>query len=236
MPASGGTKGKGGGRSARSAETPPQRQLALFDFDGTLTRSDSLFGFVRSARGAARLALGTLWTSPALLAHGVGLLDGGLAKERFLAHFFRGWSREALQRAGREFASGALARDIRPRGLARLRWHLDQGHRVALVTASAQEWVQPWAAQHRGLEVIATELAYDSGGSFTGAFAGANCKGREKVRRIRAAYAAEDYDLLHCYGDSPSDRPMLGLAERRHRHYKPFRSADSKAARKSGRS
>lgn len=213
-----------GSKPRKSADTPPERQLALFDFDGTLTRSDSLFGFVRSARGAVRLALGTLWTSPALLGHGVGLLSGGRAKERFLAHFFRGWSREALQRAGREFALGALARDIRPRGLARLRWHLDQGHKVALVTASAQEWVRPWAEQHQGLGVIATELAYDGDGNFTGAFAGANCKGREKVRRILATYAAEDYDLLHCYGDSASDRPMLGLADRRHRHYKPFRT------------
>ena len=228
MPQAGGKPRKGGGgRRARSAETPPERQLALFDFDGTLTRSDSLFGFVRSARGPARLALGTLWMSPALLAHGVGLLDGGRAKERFLAHFFRGWSREALQRAGREFASGALARDIRPRGLERLRWHLDQGHRVALVTASPQEWIHPWAEQHQGLEVIATELAYDGDGNFTGVFAGANCKGREKVRRIQAAYAAEDYDLLHCYGDSASDRPMLGLADGPHRHYKPFRTAGS---------
>ena len=45
-----------------------------------------------------------------------------------------------------------------------------------------------------------------------GAFEGANCRGAEKVRRLREAYG-EDVALEAAYGDTDGDREMLALAQ-----------------------
>jgi phosphatidylglycerophosphatase C len=46
----------------------------------------------------------------------------------------------------------------------------------------------------------------------TGAFAGANCRGPEKVRRLREAFG-DDVRLEAAYGDTDGDKEMLALAE-----------------------
>ena len=76
-----------------------------------------------------------------------------------------------------------------------------------------------WCAD-QGLELAATE-AEVAAGRITGNFAGANCHGPEKVRRIKALLDPADYAPVHVYGDSGGDREMLALATEP--HYKPFR-------------
>jgi phosphatidylglycerophosphatase C len=46
----------------------------------------------------------------------------------------------------------------------------------------------------------------------TGAFAGPNCRGEEKVRRLRAAFG-EDMPLAAAYGDTTGDTEMLAMAD-----------------------
>ena len=45
----------------------------------------------------------------------------------------------------------------------------------------------------------------------------------EKVIRIQEEYNLSDYQEIYVYGDSPGDKPMLGLATKS--FYKPFRSS-----------
>ena len=48
--------------------------------------------------------------------------------------------------------------------------------------------------------------------SCPGAFAGPNCRGEEKVRRLRAAYG-DDVRLAAAYGDTSGDTEMLAIAD-----------------------
>ena len=98
---------------------------------------------------------------------------------------------------------------MRPRGLERVRWHQECGHRVVVVTASFRYWIEPWCAA-RGIELIATKLQ-EQQGVLTGRFDGINCNGAEKVRRVRAAYDLGVYSRIWAYGNSRGDRPMLTL-------------------------
>ena len=61
--------------------------------------------------------------------------------------------------------------------------------------------------------------ARDSGrgadGLLTGRLEGANCRGPEKARRVRALLAERGLDdaELWAYGDSPDDEPLLDYAD-----------------------
>jgi HAD superfamily hydrolase (TIGR01490 family) len=196
----------------------PARRLALFDLDGTLTRHDTMFAFVRRIRGTPRLIAGMVLLSPWLAAHRVGLLAADAAKARFLGWFFGGETREQLAAWGAAFAD-EVDQLLRPGAHDRVEWHRQNGDDVLLVSASLDWWVRPWA-ERRGLRVLCTEAAYRDG-VFAGVLATPNCSGPEKVRRIRAEVRLDEYERVFAYGDSSGDSEMLGLAHEA--AYRPFR-------------
>jgi len=73
------------------------------------------------------------------------------------------------------------------------------------------------------IPLIATEIEVDAHSRITGKILGNNCRGREKVARIRDQYRVEEFDEIFAYGDSSGDLPMLALADPDRRFYKPFR-------------
>jgi HAD superfamily hydrolase (TIGR01490 family) len=195
------------------------RHLALFDFDGTITTSDTMFGFVWHAHGPVRAWLGLLCLSPILVAHRVGLVPADRAKVALLRWFFGGQNRAAMEAWAASFAD-AIDRVVRPAALERLAWHREQGHDVVVVSASLDVWVAPWAERH-GLRLLCTSGRFD-GDVFTGDLACPNCNGAEKEARIRAALDLDAYDSVYGYGDSEGDAEMLGLADEM--WFKPFRT------------
>jgi HAD superfamily hydrolase (TIGR01490 family) len=186
------------------------QHLALFDFDGTLTRKDTLFDFARFAVGGGAYWARLAGLAPMLALHKAGLVGATAAKERFLARFFGGWPEERFRAAAASYCAGRLPAVLRPEAVRRLEWHQAQGHQVAIVSASAEDWVRPWASV-RGVEVLATQLARDQG-RLTGRLASPNCNGEEKVRRVRERFAVGDYATIYAYGDTQGDGPMLALA------------------------
>lgn len=187
-----------------------RRALALFDLDGTLTRRDTLSDLLWRSFGPAACAQGALRLAPHLVGAALGAVERDVAKVRLLRHFFRGMRVEIFRALATRYALQHLPALLRPAAEARLNWHLTQGHRVIVVSASAEDWIRPWA-EPQGVEVLATRLA-SRNGRLTGDLAGANCRGPEKVVRIRGLLEPVDYHPIHAYGDTVGDRAMLDLA------------------------
>ena len=85
---------------------------------------------------------------------------------------------------------------------------------MIIVTASPDILVWPFA---RGLGadlLLGSRLAFDEEGRITGEIDGENCRGMEKVRRIREALGL-DINVLAAYGDTDGDIEMLAMAEER---------------------
>jgi HAD superfamily hydrolase (TIGR01490 family) len=195
--------------------------IAFFDFDGTLTRRDSLADFLRFALPWPRLLWGSLCVSPVLARYALGLLDNNAAKEKILGQFLAGQFLAHWQALGDAYGVKRIPQILRSEGLARIQWHQAQGHEVVIVSASARLWLEAWARQ-LNLRLLCTELQV-SESRFTGHYAGFNCHGEEKVRRIRAAYDLTAFDEIYAYGDTSGDRPMLALASADKAFYQPFR-------------
>ncbi len=93
-------------------------QLALFDFDRTLTRCDTYARFLRAVATPSQLAQAHWTVGPWLAAR------------------------------AEDYAANELPRLSRPGMMERLAWHRDQGHRIALVSGSLDLYLRPWCAQH----------------------------------------------------------------------------------------
>ena len=203
--------------------------VALFDFDGTLTLSDTLPLFIRHATGVSGLALSMLSTLPAMIVlacsgwKSVWGIDAGSTKERLLRRCFAGRTTTEIECVGKDFVSKVDAVVAQP-VVERMKWHKAQGHKVVVVSASVEEWVRPWCEAHGVDDVISTRMVVEQG-RYTGRFDGLNCNGREKVNRIASHYTPDKFHIV-AYGNSTGDYPMFHYAHEAymcsHGHIAPF--------------
>jgi HAD superfamily hydrolase (TIGR01490 family) len=195
------------------------KRLVLFDFDGTITTSDTMFLFTRYAVGDTKFLTGMAFLALPMSLHKLGLISAQKAKEIFLTHFFEGTDLAEFDRLGKAFAETRIPAFIRPAAAEAIRAHKQAGSRIVVVSASAQDWMKHWAL-NEGLEVLATRLEVIDG-KITGKITGCNCNGEEKVSRIREHVTLSDFSQIVAYGDTKGDLPMLALATEK--HFKPFR-------------
>lgn len=201
------------------------KPLYLFDFDGTLTRSDSLILFLRYYGGTWRLIRSLLVRAPMLVLMKLRLYSNHRLKEQLFGSYFRGMPLDDFDAACQAFAR-SHSHILRPEGTATLRQALADGADAAIVSASVDNWVRPFFESFGdGISILGTQ-AEVSDGRLTGRFATPNCYGAEKVRRIRRAFPDTGQRRVVAFGDSRGDREMLRLATES--HYKPFRKTDKK--------
>ena len=194
--------------------------IAFFDFDGTITTKDTLFGIIRYQKGPAVLYAGMALLSPVLVMFKLKMLSNQRMKEIVLGLFFKGNSREKFQELSREYCIQELPKSIRPGAITAILDHTAAGRRVVVVSASAEDWVKPWC-DGMGIECIGSRLQVENN-RITGKLVGLNCNGDEKVRRIKEQITLSNYDTIYAYGDTSGDKPMLALAGG-NGFFKPFR-------------
>ncbi len=187
--------------------------VAAFDFDGTLTRRETLLPFLLHTLGAVAVARHALMLSPTLAGYGLGLIRNDVAKERVFVRCLAGMRNDELQQKAERFAALILPRLLRQEALQRLDWHKRQGHRCVVISASLELYVRPWAIKAGFDDVIATRLETRENGHVTGKLSGANCYGIEKVRRLETLLGVRDGYSLYAYGDSRGDKELLSSAD-----------------------
>lgn len=193
--------------------------LALFDFDGTITSKDTLFEFCRFKVGNTRFVIGLAFLAPILILQRLKVISAQRAKERFLNYFIGTLPQEKFNGLCQSFADKKIPALVRKGAVATLNQYKTNGTRIIIVSASPENWIKPWA-NPLGIEVIATKLVV-SNGSISGKIDGKNCNGDEKVNRIKNEVNLELHPIIAAYGDSTGDVPMLNLAHQK--FFKPFR-------------
>lgn len=197
-------------------EGPP---LVAFDFDGTLTVRDSFTAFLKWRVSPARHFIGMVRLFPAAVRY-VFDRNRGRIKAAAVREFLRGVSLEDLEREARAFAQSEALRLFRPDALAVWRRWRAKGAKLVIVTASPDVVVAPFA---RGLGadlLIGSRLALDPNDMVLGPLLGPNCRGAEKVTRLREVFG-DDMSLAAAYGDTAGDREMLAIAHEK--GYRIFR-------------
>lgn len=192
--------------------------IAFFDFDGTITKDDSLLKFIRFVVGDARFVLGLFALSPVLVAYQFKLIPNYKAKQKMLSYFFKGMAKDEFFEVANEYSLVHIDKILRAKAMDKIKWHQEQNHTIVVVSASLECWLRPWCEKN-GLELIATQLEIKEG-MVTGNLRSKNCYGIEKANRIREQYDLARYEYIYAYGDSRGDREMLELADEK--FYKIF--------------
>ncbi len=200
------------GATAGFRQSPATGQpIVAFDFDGTLTIRDSFTQFLRWRAGPGGWALGLVKMGKATAAYARDR-DRGAIKAASVKVFLKGVSRAELEADAARFADKVWDRFMRPDALKVWEdWGRRGAHRV-IVTASPDITVAPFARRLAADGLLGTHLTFDRDDRVTGAFSSPNCRGEEKVRRLRQAFGPE-VRLAAAYGDTSGDTEMLEIAD-----------------------
>ena len=184
---------------------------AFFDMDNTVLRASSGRLYLQYLRRKGLLS----WPRWLAIAGQVGLYVTGLTS------FPQLMARLMTQVAGADEAEAwrisaawfdEMLRDyIAPAARARVAWHRQLGHRVAIVSASPPYAVSPVAHDlGMGDDYLATRLEVVSG-RFTGGVVEPPCYGAGKVILVQTYSAQHNLDLTasYFYTDSHHDLPLL---------------------------
>lgn len=210
--------------------------LAVFDFDGTLARGDSLLPFLARVAGGDTLrrhlagsvagaASRRFPVRPLAGRHLPGretLVKGGDAsdadddfktafKRRLLRRCLAGVPLERAREAAAEM--GAWVRWHTPLRDTLMR-HADQGHRILVATGALTLYMPVLLADLPVHDLLGTEMAVGEDGLLTGEMVAGNCVRAEKARRL-ALWMEETgpYGRRWGYGNQPSDLPFLALMD-----------------------
>ncbi len=179
--------------------------IAFFDFDGTITTTDSYFQFLLYCFGWKGVIGKALNIIPILFSYAFEFCDNETAKQSITSTFFKGMKEEQFDKLCYDFVENRLNKIIRPNAINKIKWHKEQGHKVYIVSASFSKYLKYFAKKY-DIEVIATELEVIDG-KITGWFASRNCWGPEKIERINEAVPDLDtYEESYGYGDSIGDK------------------------------
>lgn len=196
-----------------------KERLAFFDFDGTITRKDTLLEFIKYNKGKWYFYIGFLLNLPYLVLYRLKIISNQTAKEKILRFFFGRTPLDLFNEKCTLFSTHALPDLIRPKAQREIKNLQDKNFTVVIVSASPENWIKDWAEKNK-LQLIATRLMVHNG-RLTGKIMGRNCHGKEKVRRIKEKFSLSEAEMIYAYGDNSGDRPMLSIANCT--FFKPFR-------------
>jgi phosphatidylglycerophosphatase C len=187
--------------------------LALFDFDGTLTTHEMLPVFIRGVVAKWRLVVFGPIVMPMVAMSRRGWISVSTLRWVLAQVVFRGMREADYEAAGIAFAREQIPPSLRPEMMERIAWHRGRGDRIVVVSGAYDVYLKHWCAEH-GLELIASKLEVRRG-RLTGRYAGAQNVAEEKVRRVRELCDLSSHGEIHAYGDTHEDLAMLALATHR---------------------
>lgn len=196
---------------ARANVLSPQRQLAAFDLDNTLMRSNVIDPYMWFAtRHLGRLERAGLIARRLPQAPRLAALD---RRDRgdFLRTFYRWYAGapvDQLRCDSAELFAQLLLPKTYPEGFRRVREHRAAGHRTLLITGALDVVVEPLRPLFD--DIVCARMT-EKDGLFTGELVEPPPVGEARALVIKEYVDRHGLDLTECvaYADSVSDLPML---------------------------
>ena len=195
------------------AKSQPSQVLALFDFDGTLCKRDSFTGFIFYAHSHMRIVKRGVTILPWILAYYAKQYPAHLMRPKLYQALFKNIDADQVQKAAQHYVK-TLVKHLDSDLLKQLQQHQRLGHRVILVSASLDLYLQP-LCQHLGIELICTQVEIQNN-LLTGQYASQDCSNEQKAIRILECCNLSHYSHVYAYGNSDEDLAMLELADTVH--------------------
>ena len=189
-------------------------KLAIFDIDYTITKKETLMEFYKYSLEEdiknIRFLPRALYSG---LMYGVGIYDERRVKECFLK-FIDNIEEEKLQDLVKRFYKNRLSKILYKDAVDMMYKLKKEGYDIYLISASPEFYINEFYNIDVVDKVIGTRFEFKEG-KFIRKMVGSNCKGEEKVKRLKEVLTKEnievDFKNSYMFSDSLSDKPLLDL-------------------------
>jgi len=189
-------------------------KLAIFDVDYTITRKETLIELykyviskdIKNIRFLPRAIYSGIM-------YKIGIYDEKKVKESFLK-FIDKIDEKDLSILVKNYYRDVLENILYQDAISMMRKLKGQGYKIYLISASPEFYLNELYSIKEVDVIIGTRFSMEDG-KFLRKMDGANCKGEEKVKRLKEFLNNEnievDYKNSYMFSDSLSDKPLLDL-------------------------
>jgi HAD superfamily hydrolase (TIGR01490 family) len=189
-------------------------KLAIFDVDYTITKKETLMQLfkyvimkdIKNIRFLPRALYSGFMYS-------INIYDEKRVKESFLK-FIEGIEEKDLALLVKNFYKDVLEKNLYEDAIKMMKNLKSKGYKVYLISASPEFYLREFYSIKEVDMIIGTRFTLESG-KFIRKMQGENCKGEEKVKRLKEVLEKEnievDYKNSYMFSDSLSDKPLLDL-------------------------
>lgn len=192
------------------AASKKNKNLALFDFDGTLCSKDSFTGFIFHALSKRHIVKKTIKILPWIQAYYLKAYPAHAMRSKLFRAMFSNADALQLQQLAQQYASSLMSQ-LNPALLKQLKQHQALGDDVVLVSASIDVYLKS-VCELLEIDLICTETEKINQ-LYTGQYTTPDCSSEQKKQRILDQYNLDDYAVIYAYGNSVEDHEMLALAD-----------------------
>lgn len=196
-----------------------RQPVAIFDFDGTITRKSTTLSYLRFVQGPSYLLKVARNTTTVVLYH-LRFISIDALNQVIAYSFFKNLTFEYLNHKGAVFSKKILPPLVKQSALERIQWHKDQGHYCILATSAYDMYIRHWSDENLFDACVSTKIAFDEHAVATGKLDGKSCYGEEKLRRVIDVIGDRPREV-YAYGDSSGDNAILDYAT--YPYYKLFK-------------
>jgi HAD superfamily hydrolase (TIGR01490 family) len=190
------------------------KKLAIFDIDYTITKKETLMELFKYSIKIDKRNIRFL---PRVIFCGImyilKIYDEKVVKEKFLK-FLDGIKEKDLAKLVKDFYHDRLKILLYEDALNMMKKLKKEGYDIYLISASPEFYVKEFYNIKEVDKVIGTRFNFTNG-IFTRKMEGENCKGQEKVKRLKEFLENEkieiDFKESYMFSDSLSDKPLLDL-------------------------
>jgi HAD superfamily phosphoserine phosphatase-like hydrolase len=182
--------------------------VAVFDFDGTLYRKDTMIQFCLFIyqKHPLRLRYAFIQMLGALL-YAVRLISIEKFKTLFLS-YLQGMDENQVRAALDIFWKERFPKQFHPEICQRLK-EIQAQNISCLCLSASPDWMIQAACDHLGITHVMGSTVLFENGKWVWKF---NCRGKKKVHFLENAYPSAV--VLEAYSDNHDDQPLLKIAER----------------------
>lgn len=192
------------------APSKTHKNLALFDFDGTLCRKDSFTGFIFYALKKRHIVKQGIKLLPWIQAYYLNIYPADSMRIKLFKHMFGDMYAHDIRKLAHDYAQ-LLMLSFDQSIHQQLIQHQKNGDDVVIVSASIDLYLND-IAKKLNVDLICThtEILDDH---FTGMYSTLDCSSDQKRIRILEKYNLDDYESVYAYGNSKEDLAMFSLAD-----------------------
>ena len=191
------------------ATSKKNKNLALFDFDGTLCKKDSFTGFIFYALSKRHIVKQGIKLLPWIQAYYLNAYPAHAMRSKLFRAMFSNANVLELEQIAQEYATSLISQ-LNPPMLKQLKHHQALGDEVVLVSASVDVYLKH-VCNLLNIDLICTQTEQINN-TYTGQYITPDCSNQQKKLRVLEKYRLEGYAEIYAYGNSYEDEEMLSLA------------------------